>query len=151
MGATHRKRRRITVDGELFLWSLHEEDLNTLHVLSQDKQLNLRYGWQHSLPPEERYVDVMGRRFAGLPPGLPGWIRVQAPDWTGFTYEGSPRFVRVLIRWALAPKPEIVYKLLPPGYSTHILLGSPWGLGIPTFHSSPGEARTRRLTEAAVP
>lgn len=141
MPASLKKRRRITVDGRLFLWSLHGEDLNELHVVSHDKRLNLRYGWQHGLPPHERYVDVMGPDFTGLPAGLAGWVRVLCPDLSGDTYTGSPRFVRQLILWALRTKAEVVYKELPPGYLTHILMGSPFGPGLPTFSSSPGERK----------
>lgn len=146
MPATHKKRRKIIVEGRLFLWSLHDEDVNLLHVVSDDKRLNLRYGWQHSLPPAERYVDVMGPGFNGLPEGLHGWIRVRAPDWTGANHEGSPRFVRTLILWALQPKPEVVFKQLPAGFSTHILTASPWGPGLPTFTSSPGGVQIHRRT-----
>ena len=67
MPASSKKRRKLTIDGRLFLWSLHEEDVNSLHVVSADKRLNLRYGWQHALPSHERYVDVMGPDFEGLP------------------------------------------------------------------------------------
>lgn len=144
MGARLKNRRRITVAGELFLWSLHDEDANTLHVVSHDKKLNLRYGWQHSLPPGERYVDVLGSRFNGLPEGLSGWVRVKAPDWVDASYEGSPRFVRTLILWALEPKGEVVFKPLPEAFSTHALTASPWAGGVPTFSSSPGEPRTYR-------
>ena len=130
--------------GELFLWSLHDEDVNTLHVVSHDKKLNLRYGWQHSLPPGERYVDVLGPRFNGLPEGLAGWVRVKAPEWGEANCEGSPRFVRTLILWALEPKDEVVFKQLPPAFSTHVLTAAPWAGGLLTFSSSPGELRTYR-------
>ena len=48
LGAAIKGRRKIMVDGEQFLWSIHEEDVNTLHVVSRDKRLNLRFGWQHA-------------------------------------------------------------------------------------------------------
>ena len=144
MPASSKKRRKLTVDGRLFLWSLHEDDINELHVVSHDKRLNVRYGWQHSLPPHERYADVMGPDFAGLPAGLSGWVRVLCPDLDGDTYAGSPRFVRQLILWALQPKAEVVYKELPPGYSTHVMTASPFGPGLPTFSSSPGDQKTHR-------
>jgi hypothetical protein len=142
MPATRKHRRKLTIGGRLFLWSLHEDDLNDLHVVAENKRLNLRYGWQHALPPDERYVDVMGPDFHGLPPNLAGWTRVRCPEWDDSSYVGSPRFVRKLVLWALQPKTEVVYKELPPGYSTHVVTGSPWGPGLPTFSSSPGEART---------
>lgn len=139
MAATHKKRRKIHVDGRLFLWSLHEEDVNELHIVSDDKRLNLRYGWQHSLPPGERYVDVLGPGFNGLPSHLHGWIRVKAPDWPDATYAGSPSFVRKVILWALEPKSHVAFKRLPAHFSTHVLTASPWGHGIYTFSDSPGE------------
>jgi hypothetical protein len=49
------------------------------------------------------------------------------------------QFVRELILWALEPKSEVVYKRLPPNYNTHVLVASPFGPGLPTFSSSPGE------------
>ena len=101
MAVSRKGRRRIIVGGRLFMWSLHDEDINQLHVVSDDKLINLRYGWQHSLPLGERYVDVLGSGFAGLPAGLRGWARVLAPDWPDASYAGSPAFVRKLILWAL--------------------------------------------------
>ena len=74
MGAATKRRRKIAVADEQFLWSIHEADLNTAHIVSRDKRLNLRFGWQHANPPGESFVDVMGDRFIGLPPGLHGWV-----------------------------------------------------------------------------
>jgi len=142
MPASAQNRRKLTIDGRLFFWSLHEEDINALHIVSADKRLILRYGWQHSLPSGERYVDVMGPDFNGLPSGLQGWIRVLAPDWDDASYVGSPRFVRKLILWALQPKPTVVYKQLPETLSTHASTAAPWGPGLLTFSSSPGDQKT---------
>ncbi len=142
MAIARRKRRKIVVDRRLFLWSLHEEDVNELHIVSDDKHLNLRYGWQHALPPGERYVDVMGPGFNGLPPGLHGWIRVKAPDWTDPSYAGSPAFVRKIIQWALEPKTRVIFKQLPEHFSTHVVTAAPWNLGLLTFTASPGDTRT---------
>jgi len=134
--------------GERFLWSLHEEDLNYLHIVSQDKRLNLRYGWQHSLPPGESFVDVLGSRFVGLPLDVHGWVRIQAPAWPDADNLASPRLVRALIEWALAPKEHVVYKELPAGFSTHASTAAPWAGGLPTFSSSPGHLKMYRAQEA---
>ena len=144
MGAANKGRRRIVVDGEQFLWSLHEEDVNTVHVVSRDKRLILRFGWQHANPPGESFVDVMGDRFVGLPPGIHGWVRVQAPDWRDHPSSIEPRMVRTLIQWALQPKDQVVYKVLPPGFSTHVVTAAPWNGGIPTFSATPGPEKTYR-------
>lgn len=145
MGAATKKRRRIIVNGERFMWSVHEDDVNTIHVVSRDKRLNLRFGWQHANPPGESFVDVMGDRFVGLPSQLPGWVRVQAPDWRDHPSFLSPRMVRTLIQWALAPKEQLVYKVLPHGFSTHVLTAAPWAGGIPpSFSTSPGQPKTYR-------
>ena len=144
MGARTKGRRRIVVQGEVFYWSVHDEDLNTIHLVSADKRLILRYGagWQGALPPGERYVDVMGPRFAGLPGGCGGWYRVLAPDWENESF--SRHFVRKLVLWALESKQEVVFKRLPHGYSTDLVTAAPWGPGLPTFTSSPGEPQVHR-------
>lgn len=138
MAARTRKRRRIVIEGELFLWSAHEGDVGFLHVVAADKRLNLRYGWQHwRLPDGERYVDVMGPRFAGLPPGRHGWLRVQAPTWSDEN-PITPGFVRKLVLWALQPKPHVAYKVLPGGVIPD---------GMQSFSASPGD----RLEHAGAP
>ncbi len=147
MGAAIKGRRKIIVGGEQFLWSIHEDDVNTLHVVSRDKRLNLRFGWQHANPPGESFVDVMGSRFVGLPADLSGWVRVQAPDWRNHPSFIAPSLVRTLIHWALAPKDQVVYKELPAGFSTHVTTAAPWAGGMPTFSSSPGLTKTHAGTD----
>ena len=151
MGAATKGRRSIVVAGEQFLWSVHEDDANTVHVVSRDKRLNLRFGWQHANPPGESFVDVLGDRFVGLPPGLQGWVRVQAPDWRDHPSMLSPRVVRTLIQWALADKNEVVYKVLPTGFSTHVVTAAPWNGGIPTFSAAPGQEKTYRRSPGGPP
>ena len=146
MAVTHKNRRKIDVNRRQFFWSLHDEDVNQLHIVSDDKRLNLRYGWQHSVPPGERYVDVLGPGFNGLPPDLHGWVRVKAPDWPDATYAGSPSFVRKVILWALEAKRQVIFKRLPAHFSTHILTAAPWSHGIYTFNDSPGELETSEGT-----
>lgn len=148
MGAATKGRRTITIAGERFLWSLHEEDLNYLHIVAHDKRLNLRYGWQHGLPAGESFVDVLGSRFEGLPSGIQGWVRIQSPSWPDIDNLASPRLVRALIEWALAPKEHVVYKELPAGFSTHASTASPWAGGPPTFSSSPGHPKVYRQQKA---
>jgi hypothetical protein len=142
MGAATKRRRKLVIDGETFLWSIHDDDVSTLHVVSPDKRLHLRYGWQHANPDGESFVDVRGERFVGLPPGISSWVRIQAPDWREDPSFHSPRLVPRLLQWALAPKSQVVYKQLPAGFSTHVLTAAPWTGGIPTFSSSPGQVQT---------
>jgi len=100
------------------------------------------YGSAGSTQTAGRILRRCHGRALRRPSGISGWVRVQAPGWRDHPSSLSPRMVRTLIQWALAPKEHVVFKVLPPGFSTHLITAAPWNGGIPTFSATPGQEQT---------
>jgi hypothetical protein len=103
-------KRKIRVDGRLFVWWLYEEWEEpgpvTLAIASADKRFLLRY--QINQPDDDsRYVTVMGRDFMGLSQPWSGWIRVHCPVLPRRD-DVRPADVRKLLDWCLRPKAEVI-------------------------------------------
>lgn len=69
MGIATKKRRKIVVNGENYLWWVTEGDGPgmILYVVSQDKHFMVQYELEQ--PNGEEYLAVIGRRFAGATTG----------------------------------------------------------------------------------
>ena len=89
MSVRKQGRRKITLAKQHFVW-LYEEDRDLIHVISDDKKLNIEY----------RLHDHYGgmRRLFVL--GGQGWSQVQTPHWTDANII-TPGFIRKLILWYL--------------------------------------------------
>ncbi|KAB8141699.1 hypothetical protein F8S13_18330 [Chloroflexia bacterium SDU3-3] len=130
MAVAKHGRRQITINQQLFVWWFGEDVDNCLHIVSNDKQLNIRYSAEVHFQDTSPFVDVLGSRFPGLPHGRTGWYRVHAPTW----HEPNiiaPQFVRQLIEWCHTDHPAIHFYPLRP--EEHMRVHAMWDHGVPAF------------------
>jgi hypothetical protein len=100
MGIAKKRRKKISVEGRIYLWWVQDDrDSNdmVLHVASEDKAFLVKY---HLNQPEHtRHIIIMGRRFAGVPEAGGPWVRVLCPLWEDAGII-RPSAIRRLIDWA---------------------------------------------------
>jgi hypothetical protein len=108
MAIATKRRRKLDVDGRLFVWFFASDDDSldkVLHVASDDKAFIVIYHLRQR--DEGRTLIVLGREFGGLPDAGGPWIRVACPKWEDGDVIG-PGSVRRLIEWGLDPGKPIV-------------------------------------------
>lgn len=124
MGISTKHRRKITVDGEEYLWWVAPDDEDWLvpgtpavTVAKSDHSLLVRY--HLGQPEERRHVTVLGPRFRGLAGCGGPWRRFQCPS---FEDGGAVRPLQVaaLVRWVVevGPVVEVNYLGLPISTAT---------------------------------
>jgi len=102
MTISAKQRRRLEVDGEVYLWwvteSIEDDFVGTsvLSVSSLDRRFLVRYGLLQ--PDSSHYVVVLGARFQGLPDSAGPWRRFLSPQF-GSSVTVTPKDVAALIRW----------------------------------------------------
>lgn len=103
MAIRSRRRRKIEVDGQSFIWFVRQESdyagRETLYIVSQDKQMNVRFPLPS--PHEIPTVVVVGRKFGGSQADDGCWRYFRAPE---VLRESAiaPSLVRALIEWSLS-------------------------------------------------
>ena len=99
MAIASKRRRRITVNREQYLWYVAEDEEGAamvLQVISTDKRFIAKY--QIGQPMDRSYIVILGKRFAGAKTGGP-WRRFLCPQ---FVLDAvTPQSVRKLIEWCL--------------------------------------------------
>ena len=125
MPATTKGRRKIIVNGRLFLWYVTEGENGWLmvkveegmyrllpcfiHMFSEDKKFNVKYlAGQATLPaPYLPHVIVNGQEFPGIAPGLARPLRVLVPRWPD-DESFSRDFIRRFIEWCFKDETKTV-------------------------------------------
>jgi hypothetical protein len=98
-------RRKLVVDGRLFVWWVCESEPDcwigeVLTVASEDGRFFVRfYLGQH---PDRRFLVVQARELAGLSDAGGCWTRVRCPEWQSGPGI-RPADVRRLIDWCFSP------------------------------------------------
>jgi hypothetical protein len=107
MGVRKKGRRRIDVEGRLFVWYVCDDPDSAdtvLHVISEDKGFIVQYQLGQSGEP---FLIVLGHDFPGVPDAGRGWLRFRCPRWeTGCVV--TPGGVRRLIEWCRCANKELV-------------------------------------------
>lgn len=110
MAVRNKGRRKLMINNRQFVWWVGESNEcgwvgDVLTVTSHDRRFFVRFylGQQ----PEQRFLVVEGREFAGLPDAGGSWLRVRCPEWSAGA-SVKPSDVRRLIEWSLTPDQQRV-------------------------------------------
>lgn len=108
MGVRKSGRRRLDVDGRLFVWYVCDDPDSlgmVLHVVSEDKRFLVTY---HLAQPGEPFIIVIGRDFPGVPDAGGVWRRFRCPRWEATDGVLTPRRVRRLIGWCFSSQKALI-------------------------------------------
>lgn len=111
MAVAKKRRRKLHVQGRLFLWYIaddYDSADQLLHVVSEDKRFNIQYALGQSVipAPYRAHLIVVGAEFPGLRDSGGIMMPVAVPDW-GDDRLITPGFVRTLIAWSLSGEKTI--------------------------------------------
>ena len=118
MGVRKKGRRKLNLNGRLFIWYFKEDEWNLiengqgflsyeplLNIVSEDKKFIISYKPNQS-KSECPYITIKGSEFSQQN-DTGCWQRVRTPDWD---YEIiTPKIVREIIEWCLNFKENLIF------------------------------------------
>lgn len=107
MAIRTKSRRKLTIDGQQYVWYVKEDDDSLdhiLHVASADKQFIVHY--RLAQPDDRLYVTVLGKKFNRVAGTGGVWRRFRCPRWDDENGIVTPGSVCKLIKWCTDTKEE---------------------------------------------